>query len=106
MCVNAGDRLWITSGHNHGGYASTSYGGYASLSYGYEPPSNGYGYASTSYGGLLLSAMDMPLLKTDMDRPLPECPMVDMPLHEQDMNTATWDRSLLLQGGKLLEAQT
>ena len=52
---------------------------------------------------MLLSAMDMPLLNTDMDRPLPECPMVDTLLlthgyaslnsgqqhHEQDMNTNT-----------------
>jgi hypothetical protein len=34
--VNAGDRLWIISGHEHHGYASTSYGGYAYLSYGYD----------------------------------------------------------------------
>ena len=26
---------------------------------------------------MLLSAMDMPLLNTDMDRPLPECPIMD-----------------------------
>ena len=26
---------------------------------------------------MILSAMDMPLLNTDMDRPLTECPMVD-----------------------------
>ena len=52
---------------------------------------------------MLLSAMDMPPLNTDMDRPLPECPMVDTLLlthgcaslksgqqhHEQDMNTNT-----------------
>ena len=69
---------------------------------------------------MLLSAMDMPLLNMDMDRPLPECPMVDMLLltrgyaslnsgqqhHEQGMNTNTQDWSLLLQGEKLLEAQT
>ena len=52
---------------------------------------------------MLLSAMDMTILNTDMDRPLPECPMVDMHLlthgyaslnsgqqhHEQNMNTNT-----------------
>ena len=52
---------------------------------------------------MLLSATDMPLLNTDMDRPLPECSMVDTLLltcgyaslnsgqqhHKQDMNTNT-----------------
>ena len=67
--MNAGDQLWIISGHDHGGYAapnngnshdlptcgqtSTSafYSGYAHHRHGQAPPSNGYGYASTSYGG-------------------------------------------------------
>ena len=62
ICVNAGGRLWINSGHDHYGYdplpyeyeqtsTRTFYDGYASLSYGYDPPSNEYGYASTFYGG-------------------------------------------------------
>ena len=56
-----------------------------------------------STADMLLSAIDMPLLIMDMDRPLPECPMVDTLLlthgyaslnsgkqhHEQDMNTNT-----------------
>ena len=63
--------------------------------------------------------MDMLLLDTDMDRPLPKLSMVDMLLLTttmdmpdsstmgQDINTNTLDCSLLLDmGGKLLEAQT
>ena len=49
--MNAGDGLWIISGHDHGGYAQTFYGGYAHHSHGQAPPSNGYGYASTFCGG-------------------------------------------------------
>ena len=116
--MNAGGRLWIISGHDHHGYASTSYGGYASLSYGYDPPQYGYGYASTrmltiAMGGLFLamdmdmlqlsmvdmflSATDMTLLNMGMDVPLPECSMADTLLPTRgyaslNLNSSTMSR--------------
>ena len=57
-CVNAGDRLWIISGHNHGGY---------------QLPAMDMDMLQLPMEDMLLSATDMTLFNTDMDRHLPEC---------------------------------
>ena len=56
--MNAGDRLWIISRHNHGGY---------------QLPAMDMDMLQLPMEDMLLSAMDMTLLNMDMDMPLPEC---------------------------------
>ena len=71
-----GDMLIIVMGKLVGyvyAFTRTSYCGYASFSYGYV-------LTRTSKVDMFTTAMgmDMLLLNTDMDTPLPERPMVDM----------------------------
>ena len=59
--MNAGDRLWIISGHDHVDM---------------QLPAMDMDMVQLPMADMLLSATDMTLLNMDMDRPLPECSMV------------------------------
>ena len=84
--MNAGDRLWIISGHDHGGFAAPmtfqlvdrppkvpSMVDMLTIAMGRLLPAMDMDMLQLPMADMLLSATDMTLLKMDMDRPLPEC---------------------------------
>ena len=91
--MKAADQLWIISRLYHGGYAFPSNGNEFDL------PTCGYALPVPSMVDMLTIAMGRLLPAMDMDRPLPECPMVDMLLLTtiMDMPLSTKDSSTMGQ---------